>query len=129
MANRVRMWSDGVDDQVASVRRAKDIEWKSTAADSFVAKIEDRCQDMLAVRESMRYAAGKLDHLAATLEDRQDTLMHLLDEAGKTIAEAEQMISDGVDDILGEVGSLASAAKDGVGDLIEGGKDLMGKIL
>lgn len=128
MATRVRTWADDVDDQADEVRRAKDVEWKSTAADAFIDKIEQRYADTRAVAESVRDAATKLDHLADTLESRQDTLTDLLEQAGKTLAEAEQMVRDGVDDILGEVGSLANAAKDKAGDLVEGGKDLLGKV-
>lgn len=129
MAARVRSWADDVDDQAAEVRRAKGVEWTSAAADAFIARIEQRYADTRAVAESMREAAGRLDHLADTLEDRQRTLMNLLEQAGRTLDEAEQMVRDGVDDILGEVSPLASAAKDAAGDLIDGGKDLLGKVL
>lgn len=126
MARRIREWSDAVEDDASSVRRAKDVDWKSAAAASFIDKLETRCQQTLDVAESMRDAADKVDHLADILEERQATLMHLLEQAGKTIEDAEAMVRDGVEDILGGVESLANQAKETAEDLLNGGKKLIG---
>lgn len=126
MARRIREWSDAVEDDAGSVRRAKDVDWKSTAASEFIAKLETRCQQTLDVADSMRDAADKVDHLADVLEDRQATLLHLLEQAGKTIDDAEEMVRDGVKDLLGGVESLANQAKETAEGLLHDGKKLIG---
>jgi uncharacterized protein YukE len=133
VARRIRSWADEVDDDATSVRQAKQIDWKSTAASSFVAKIETRYDEVTAVAESMRDAADAVDHLADVLEDRQDTLNDLLEKAGKTLADAEDMVRDGVTDLIGGVTSLADEARKKAEDLkdglVDGGKKLLGGVL
>lgn len=129
IARRIQLWANGVDDDAASVLRAKQIDWRSTAASSFLDKIETRHTQTVAVADSMREAADAIDHLADVLEDRQDALMDLLEQAGKTIADAEQMVRDGVTDLLGGVESLANEAKEKAEDLVEGGKKILGGLL
>jgi ABC-type transporter Mla subunit MlaD len=129
IARRVRVWADEVDDDASSVRRAKDIDWKSTAASSFIEKIETRYEQTTAVADSMRDAASEIDHLADVLQDRQDTLSDLLEKAGKTLADAEEMLRNGVTDLIGGVESLANEAKERAEDLVDGGKKILGNLL
>jgi methyl-accepting chemotaxis protein len=123
LARRVRGWADDVDRQ-AAVLRATDVEWHSTAADDFARRLEERRGDVLAVAEKVRTAADRIDHLADVLQERQQQLSDLLAAAGRTLADAEQMVRDGVGDLLSEARSLA----EGAADLVDQGRDALGAL-
>lgn len=129
IARRIRLWADEVDDDAASVQQAQQIDWRSTAASSFIDKIQTRYEQTTAVAESMRDAADAVDHLADVLEERQDELSDLLEQAGRTIADAEQMLRDGVTDLIGGVQSLADDARRKAEDLVDGGRKIIEGIL
>jgi methyl-accepting chemotaxis protein len=116
-ARAVRAWADDVDAAAAGVRSAKGVDWLSTAAQGFRDRLDEKARDTQGVASSMRDAAEKIDHLANTLESRQQTLLHLLEKAGKTIADAEELVRNGASDVMSAAGHLADDAMDGVKDV------------
>ncbi len=127
-ARRMRGWADDVDADADAAYRALGVEWKSVAADAYREKLDDRRRDAIAVADSIREAARKVDALADTLEDRQRTLTDLLEKAGKTLEDAQRAVAEGAEDLLEGAQNLADDALEAGKDLVEGGKNLAGKL-
>jgi len=121
----VRERADDVLDAAADLRSASQAEWKSSAADTFRARLEDLGRQHDLLHGQVVDAADALDHLADTLESRQHRLGELLEQAGKTWDDARQMVADGVDDVLGTVKGLADKALEDIKDL---GSTILGAI-
>ncbi|MGI9156143.1 MAG: DUF3322 domain-containing protein [Marmoricola sp.] len=132
-ARAIRSWADDVEVDARSVGAARGVQWESMAAQSFRSRLGEKAQDTQAVATGMRDAAEKIDHLANTLESRQDALLALLDKAGKTVADAEALVQHGATDVMSAAGSLASdvmdTAKDVAGSAKRGLDTLTGGIL
>jgi F0F1-type ATP synthase membrane subunit b/b' len=109
-ARRMRGWADEVDADADAALSALKVQWRSLAADAYRDQLGDRRRDAAAVADDIREAARKVDELADALEDRQRTLTDLLQRAGKTVEDAQQAVAEGAD------------------DLIDGARDLAGKL-
>jgi hypothetical protein len=70
-ASTLRGWADSVDDQSRHLHTCEDVEWESTAGDSFRSLLAAEAAKVGTVSLRIRDAADTLDRLAATLEDRQ----------------------------------------------------------
>jgi uncharacterized protein YukE len=105
-AHRMRGWADDVDADARSALAALGVEWHSLAADAYREKLDDRRRDAAAIADGIRDAARAVDRLADTLEDRQQTLGRLLEQAGKTLEDAQRAVADGADDLLQGARSL-----------------------
>jgi hypothetical protein len=70
-ASTLRGWADSVDDRSRQLRKGEDVEWESTAGDSFRCLLATEVVKIGTVSQRIRDAADELDRLAATLEDRQ----------------------------------------------------------
>jgi len=127
-ARNVRRWADEVDRDAGRISSGHDVEWISTAGAAFAARLEQRVRETIAVAASMRAAADDLDHLAATLESRQERLDDLLEQAGKTIDDVKEMVRNGVTDVLGGVQDLADEAMEKLDELKDGAGDLAHKL-
>ncbi|MET1038483.1 MAG: hypothetical protein ABW075_09425 [Aeromicrobium sp.] len=127
-ALRMRGWADDVDADAEAALSAIGVDWKSVAADAYRQKLEDRRRDAMAVADSIRDAARDVDHLADTLEERQQALTDLLEKAGKTLEDAQRAVADGAEDLLAGAQGLADDALEAGKDLIDGGKKLAGKL-
>jgi ABC-type transporter Mla subunit MlaD len=127
-ARRMRTWADDVDADAASALSALSVEWKSTAADAYRDKLDERRRDAAAVADSIREAAGQVDQLAETLEHRQQVLGDLLEKAGKTLEDAQRAVAEGAEDLLAGAQGLADDAVEAGKDLVDGGKKLAGKL-
>ena len=128
-AVRVRAWAADLDAHALQIYRSTQVEWKSVAADAYRDKITERRRDADAVAVAVRDVADTLDRLADTLEDRQHTLSDLLEKAGKTLEDVKDALAHGAEDALGAAQGVADDALEAGKDLVEGGKDLIGKIL
>ena len=117
LATRIRRWADEVDRDAQRVRSGHQVEWRSTAGAAFRERLGQKADETAKVADAMRDAAADLDHLAGTLESRQELLHHLLEQAGKTIEDVEAMVRDGVTDVLGGVRDLADEALEKLDEL------------
>jgi uncharacterized protein YukE len=124
-ARRMRGWADDVDADAASALSALDVEWKSTAADAYREKLDERRRDATAVADEIREAAKKVDELADTLEERQKTLDDLLEKA---LEDAQRAVAEGAEDLLAGAQNLADDALEAGKDLLDDGKKLAGKL-
>jgi ABC-type transporter Mla subunit MlaD len=127
-AHRMRGWADDVDADATAAMSALEVEWKSLAADAYREKLEDRRRDAMAVADSIRDAAKDVDRLADTLEERQQTLTRLLEQAGKTLEDAQRAVADGAEDLLQGAQGLADDAVQAGKDLLDDGRKLAGKL-
>jgi ABC-type transporter Mla subunit MlaD len=127
-ARRMRGWAGDVDADASAALSALSVDWKSTAADAYREKLDDRRRDAAAVADSIREAAARLDELANTLEERQKALHDLLEKAGKTIEDAQRAVAEGAEDLLAGAQGLADDVLQAGNDLLEDGKNLAGKL-
>ena len=117
LATRIRHWAEEVDRDAQRVRNGHQVEWRSTAGAAFQERLGQKADETAKVADAMRDAAADLDRLADTLESRLELLQHLLEQAGKSVADVEAMVRDGVTDVLGGVRDLADEALSRLDDL------------
>jgi len=117
LATRIRCWAEEVERDAQRVRNGHQVEWRSAAGAAFQERLGQKADETAKVADAMRDAAADLDHLAGTLESRQELLEHLLEQAGKTIEDVEAMVRDGVTDVLGGVRDLADEAMEKLDEL------------
>lgn len=113
-ATTLRGWADSVDEESGRLRRSEDVEWKSTAGDSFRGLVATAATGIGTVSAQIREAATGFDHLADTLEDRQQWL-----EAAK------QRIEDGIESVEDVVERGAQKAWHDAGSLVHGLRGLL----
>lgn len=108
-ATTLRAWADSVDDESAQLRKGGAVDWKSTAGDSFRGLVETDVQLIGTAAGHLRDAAERFDHLADTLQERQQWL-----------EEAKQKIEDGIETAEHLVESGAKKVWDGAGSVVHG---------
>lgn len=105
LARQVRTERDAVQGEASTLRAARGVQWHSTAAAHFQQTLEQRSRDLLGLVGRFEELDHALDHLASTLEQRQQLLLAAYREA-KELAEA------GLDAVEQGVDGAVDAAED-----------------
>jgi hypothetical protein len=126
MAQRLRelretLAADGARVQVAATTTV----WQSVAAGRFRAQIESEIHSYRGVSQHLDEAAAALDHLAATLRDRQAELSRLASAAGRSIEEIYREAVSAGEDVLSFAGNLADQAVHAMDDIGTGAKHVL----
>jgi ABC-type transporter Mla subunit MlaD len=101
LARGLRTQAGDVGHTAGRVRSGQGIEWVGLAADRYRERLRERARDIDETREAVLAAAGRLDELADTLEDRQ-----------RAIARAAAEVEDALDGARRTVTRFAGAVWD-----------------
>lgn len=117
----MRAWAADVEDNADRVFAAVGVEWVGVAADAWRDRLDSRAAHARAVADSMREAARTIDSLAEALEERQQAIAALLDQAGRTFDDVRDAVASGAEDAL-------DVAQGWADDAWETGKDTVSKV-
>ena len=117
--------SDIAMDRATMTGAVAGVQWQSTAADHFRTLVTEKGHDVDGVVAGFERAATQLDHLASTVESRQQTLAHLAEQAGRTVEEIYHTALSTGQDVMHAAEGLAGAALAEAENLAGKGKQLL----